>query len=174
MFAGKFSFWLRRRSTLSICCLIGAAGALCPLAFSPFHLVPVLFLSFPLLLRVVSLARGCGPAFAFGWAFGVGYFVGGLYWIEYAFVVAQMGILLGCFAVLLMSVMLGLVVAVVAVLTKLTGLVGARQSIAFACFWTLGEWVRSFGLFGGFGGGSPPEKNGIQINLLFLVLNRIF
>ena len=150
MLAGEFSFWLRRRSTLSTCCLIGFAGALCPLAFSPFHLVPVLFLSFALLVRVITLARGCGLAFVFGWAFGVGYFVGGLYWIGYAFVVAQMGILLGCFAVVLMSVTLGLVIAMIAVLTKLTGLVGVRQSMAFACFWTLGEWVRSFGVLGGF------------------------
>jgi hypothetical protein len=87
--AGKFSLWLHRRSTLSTCCLIGAAGALCPLAFSPFHLVPVLFLSFALLVRVIALARGCGTALAFGWAFGFGYFVGGLYWIEHAFVVAR-------------------------------------------------------------------------------------
>jgi len=129
---------------------MGAAGALCPLAFSPFHLVPVLFLSFALLVRVVALTKGCGPAFAFGWAFGVGYFVGGLYWIEYAFVVAQRGIFLGCFAVVLMSATLGLVIAIVAVLTKLTGLVGVRQSVALACFWTLGEWVRSFGILGGF------------------------
>lgn len=150
MLAGKFSLWLHRRSTLSTCCLIGAAGALCPLAFSPFHLVPVLFLSFALLVRVIALARGCGTALAFGWAFGFGYFVGGLYWIEYAFVVAQMGTLLGCFAVGLISVALGLVVAVVAVLTKLTGFTGVRQSMAFACFWTLGEWLRSFGVLGGF------------------------
>jgi apolipoprotein N-acyltransferase len=148
--AGEFSFWLQRRSTLSVCCLMGAAGGLCPLALSPLHLFPVLLLSFTFLVSAVAMARGWGSAFAFGWVFGVGYFVGGLYWIEHAFVVAELGVLLGCFAVLLMSVTLGLVVAAVAVLTKLTGFVGVRQSVAFACFWTLGEWIRSFSVLGGF------------------------
>src|SRR6202012_5488683 len=68
------------------------AGALSTFAMAPFNAWPGLFLTFP---GVVWLIDGAGagrsgglPAAAWtGWGFGLGYFVVGLYWIGYAFLV---------------------------------------------------------------------------------------
>ena len=69
-----------------------AAGALSALALAPFNLWPILFLTFPALIWLIDGAgpdrwRGTIAAAATGWWFGFGYFVVGLYWIGYAFLV---------------------------------------------------------------------------------------
>ena len=150
MLAGEFLFWRWRISSLSSFCLAGGAGTLCTLAFSPFDLFPILFVSFTILLLLLPSANGIVQALVLGWSFGVGYFFGGLYWIVHAFLVVDLGLPLGWLAVFLLSALLGLSVAAVAGLAKLTGLEGVRLSLAFACLWTLGELVRGFGILGGF------------------------
>jgi apolipoprotein N-acyltransferase len=57
-----------------------AAGAILPLAYAPFGLWPIAFLSTTLLFL---LWLGCRPAGAFfrGWLFGLGYFGFGVYWV---------------------------------------------------------------------------------------------
>ena len=62
------------------------------LALAPFNAWPVLFLTFPVLVWLVdgAAAGRCGgvPSAAIaGWWFGFGYFLAGLYWIGYAFLV---------------------------------------------------------------------------------------
>src|SRR3569833_3212014 len=68
-----------------------AAGAISALAMAPFNAWPVLFLTFPVL---VWLSDGTGPGRAgvvasaiAGWWFGFGYFVAGLYWFGFVFLV---------------------------------------------------------------------------------------
>jgi len=61
------------------------------LAMAPFNAWPVLFLTFPTLVWLIdgagrSLGRS-GRRGAVGWWFGFGYFLAGLYWIGYAFLV---------------------------------------------------------------------------------------
>ena len=74
-------------------CLIAfVAGALSALAMAPFNAWPILFLTFPVLVWLIDGAgdgRWGGVAVAAwtGWWFGFGYFVAGLYWIGYAFLV---------------------------------------------------------------------------------------
>src|SRR5437879_10468521 len=68
------------------------AGALSSLAMAPFNAWPVLFLTFPVMVWLIDGAGGGRlhglPAAAMaGWWFGLGYFVPGLYWIGYAFLV---------------------------------------------------------------------------------------
>ena len=100
-------------------CLLGAAGLLCASAFSPWHMFPALFVSFSLLVSALSLAKGLSKAFFYGWVFGTGYFVGGLYWLEYPFVIAGLGSGAGFAAVVILSATLGLLVASVCLLCKL-------------------------------------------------------
>ena len=69
-----------------------AAGALSALAMAPFDAWPILFLTFPALVWLIDGAGvgrlgGVAAAAATGWWFGFGYFVAGLYWIGYAFLV---------------------------------------------------------------------------------------
>ncbi len=79
--------WGWKRAAIAL-----AAGALSALAMAPFNAWPVLFISFPVVVWLIDGA-GAGrwggvPAAAMtGWWFGLGYFVPGLYWIGYAFLV---------------------------------------------------------------------------------------
>ncbi|MEL6748238.1 MAG: apolipoprotein N-acyltransferase, partial [Pseudomonadota bacterium] len=77
------------------------AGAITALGLAPFHIWPIVFVTFPLLVWLldgaVPLARRDGrrpgvlarvwPAFQTGWWFGFGYFLAGLWWIGRAFLV---------------------------------------------------------------------------------------
>jgi len=73
-----------------------ACGALSALALPPLGWFPVLWITLPVLVLLLDHAgspAGLGwlarirPAFAVGWGFGFGYFVGGLWWIGAAFLV---------------------------------------------------------------------------------------
>jgi apolipoprotein N-acyltransferase len=68
------------------------AGAASALALPPFNAWPVLFLTFPVLVWLVDGSaagrwRGFWTAAGAGWCFGFGYFLAGLYWVGYAFLV---------------------------------------------------------------------------------------
>ena len=59
---------------------------------APFNAWPILFLTFPVMVWLIDGAgagrmRGIPAAAMAGWWFGLGYFVPGLYWIGYAFLV---------------------------------------------------------------------------------------
>ncbi len=71
--------------------LLGAAGLqafllglLSALALPPVHLVPVLFVAVPLLLRLIGRTRGRWAAARLGFWFGFGHHLFGLYWITEA------------------------------------------------------------------------------------------
>src|SRR6187200_2269978 len=68
------------------------AGAASALAMPPINAWPVLFVTFPILVWLVdgsTAGRGSGAitAAVAGWCFGFGYFLAGLYWVGYAFLV---------------------------------------------------------------------------------------
>lgn len=73
-------------------CIALLAGAASALAMAPFNAWPILFVTFPVLVWLVdgsASGRWSGAAHAAlaGWCFGFGFFVAGLYWIGYAFLV---------------------------------------------------------------------------------------
>jgi len=79
--------WGWRRAAIAF-----AAGAASALALAPFNFWPILFLTFPVLVWLVDGAAagrfgGVGAAAIAGWWFGFGYFLAGLYWVGYAFLV---------------------------------------------------------------------------------------
>ena len=79
--------WGWKRAAIAL-----VAGALSSLAMAPFNAWPVLFLTFPVMVWLIDGAgagrlRGLPAAAMAGWWFGLGYFVPGLYWIGYAFLV---------------------------------------------------------------------------------------
>ena len=68
------------------------AGAASALALAPINAWPVLFLTFPVLVWLVDGSAagrwsGAWRAAGAGWCFGFGYFLAGLYWTGYAFLV---------------------------------------------------------------------------------------
>jgi apolipoprotein N-acyltransferase len=68
------------------------AGAASALAMEPINAWPILFVTFPILVWIVDGAiagrfGGALNAAIAGWCFGFGYFLAGVYWVGYAFLV---------------------------------------------------------------------------------------
>ena len=132
-----------------------AAGAASALAMAPINAWPVLFVTFPVLVWLVdgSVAGRLGGAWraaGAGWCFGFGYFLAGLYWIGYAFLVdaKTFGWLLpiavgGLPAGLAVFTALGLAAA------RLIWVRGPERVLALTVALTAAEWLRGH-LFTGF------------------------
>jgi apolipoprotein N-acyltransferase len=131
-----------------------AAGALSALAMAPFNAWPILFVTFPVLVWLVDGSAagrwsGAMAAAGAGWCFGFGFFVAGLYWTGYAFLVDAK-----TFAWLLPAAVAGLP-AYLALYTAL-GLAAARliwvrgpeRLLALATTLTVTEWLRGHLLSG--------------------------
>ncbi len=134
------------------------AGALLPLAFSPFHLFPLAVLA-PALLFLVWLDATLSRAFRRGWLFGVGMFGVGISWIYVA--IHDFGHTNMPLAVFIT----GGFVAFLALFPALLGYTvtrffpaqnesGNKRSeiakllLVFPASWTLFEWIRSWILTG--------------------------
>jgi apolipoprotein N-acyltransferase len=130
------------------------AGAASTLGLAPFNAWPVLFLTFPIavwLLEGSSAGRlgGVMTAATTGWWFGFGYFVAGLYWIGFAFLVdaKTFAWLLPC-AVLGLPAGLAIFTALGFALARLMWTRGALRLIALALALTATEWLRGHLLTG--------------------------
>jgi apolipoprotein N-acyltransferase len=130
------------------------AGALSALAMAPFDAWPVLFLSFPVMVWLIDGAgagrwRGVPAAAMAGWWFGLGYFVPGLYWIGYAFLVdASTFAWLMPFAILGLPAFLALYTALGFALARLIWTRDASRLLALAATLTISEWLRGHVLTG--------------------------
>jgi apolipoprotein N-acyltransferase len=141
--------WGWRRSAIAL-----GAGALSALAMAPFNAWPILFLTFPVMVWLIDGAgagrrRGVPAAAMAGWWFGLGYFVPGLYWTGYAFLVdASTFAWLMPFAVLGLPAYLALFTAFGFALARLIWTRDASRVIALAASLTLSEWLRGHVLTG--------------------------
>jgi apolipoprotein N-acyltransferase len=141
--------WGWKRAALAF-----AAGALSVLAMAPFNAWPVLFLTFPVVVWLIDGAgagrlRGVPAAALAGFWFGLGYFVLGLYWIGYAFLVdASTFAWLLPFAVLGLPAYLALFTAFGFALARLIWTRDASRVIALAISLTASEWLRGHLLTG--------------------------
>jgi len=131
------------------------AGAVSVLAMAPYHFWPVMLATFPVL---VWLLDGCfsspgrswsvsreelTAAAKIGWAFGFGYFLAGLYWIGYAFLVeAEIFAWLLPFAVTLMPAGLALFFAAAAMMAGPIWRLGPARLFALAISLGVTEWLR--------------------------------
>jgi apolipoprotein N-acyltransferase len=141
--------WGWKRAAIAL-----AAGALSALAMAPFNAWPVLLITFPVMVWLIDGAgagrwRGVPAAAMAGWWFGLGYFVPGLYWIGYAFLVdASTFAWLLPFAVLGLPAYLALFTAFGFALARLIWTRDASRVIALASTLTLSEWLRGHVLTG--------------------------
>ena len=141
--------WGWKRAAIAL-----VAGALSSLAMAPFNAWPVLFLTFPAMVWLIEGAGGGRlhglPAAAMaGWWFGLGYFVPGLYWIGYAFLVdAPTFAWLMPFAVLGLPSYLALFPAFGFGLARLIWSKDGSRVIALAASLTASEWLRGHVLTG--------------------------
>jgi len=130
------------------------AGAASALALAPINAWPILFLTFPVLVWLVDGSAagrrsGAVAATIAGWCFGFGYFVAGVYWVGYAFLVdaKTFGWLLpvavaGLPAYLALFTGLGLAAA------RLIWVRGPERVLALAAMLTGAEWLRGHLLSG--------------------------
>jgi apolipoprotein N-acyltransferase len=130
------------------------AGVASALALAPVNAWPILFLTFPLLVWLIDGSAagrwsGAMAAAVAGWCFGFGYFLAGLYWVGYAFLVdaKTFGWLLpvavaGLPAYLALYTALGLAAA------RLIWVRGPVRILAFAVALTATEWLRGHLLSG--------------------------
>ena len=130
------------------------AGVASALAVAPFNAWPVLFLTFPILVWLVDGSaagrwNGVWNAAAAGWCFGFGYFVAGLYWIGYAFLVdaKTFGWLLPI-AVTGLPAYLALYTGLGLALARLIWVRGPVRLLALAVALTAAEWLRGHLLTG--------------------------
>jgi apolipoprotein N-acyltransferase len=141
--------WGWKRATTAL-----VAGALSSLAMAPFNAWPVLFVTFPVAVWLIDGSaagrlRGVPAAALAGWWFGLGYFVPGLYWIGYAFLVdASTFAWLMPFAVLGLPAYLALFTAFGFALARLIWTRDASRVLALAASLTIGEWLRGHVLTG--------------------------
>jgi apolipoprotein N-acyltransferase len=141
--------WGWKRAAIAL-----VAGAFSSLAMAPFNAWPILFLTFPVAVWQIDGAgagrwRGVPAAAMTGWWFGLGYFVPGLYWIGYAFLVdASTFAWLMPFAILGLPAYLALFTALGFALARLLWTRDASRVIALAASLTMSEWLRGHVLTG--------------------------
>lgn len=123
-------------------------GWLAVAALPPFYILPVLFVSFPLLLWIINHSPSAGRAFRAGYYFGFSFFAFGFSWIGNALLLdaAAFGWLLPI-AFLASGFFFGLFIAIPAWLSWYFKN-GIARYIAFAALWVVFEWLRSFFLSG--------------------------
>ena len=130
------------------------AGAASALALAPINAWPVLFLTFPVLVWLVDgsaagRVSGVWRAAGAGWCFGFGYFLAGLYWVGYAFLVdaKTFGWLLPV-AVGGLPAALGVYTALGLACARLIWVRGPARILALAATLTVAEWLRGHLLSG--------------------------
>jgi apolipoprotein N-acyltransferase len=130
------------------------AGAGSALALPPINAWPALFLTFPVLVWLVDgsaagRVSGVWRAAGAGWCFGFGYFLAGLYWVGYAFLVdaKTFGWLLPV-AVAGLPAALGVYTALGLACARLIWVRGPARLLALAVSLTIAEWLRGHLLSG--------------------------
>src|SRR5437763_3300997 len=121
-------------------------GALLAGALSPFDLAPLIFVAFPGLLWLDEGSAGPWASARLGYAFGLGFFVAGLYWIAAALFVdiarfwwavpfAVLGIpaVLACFPAAALGV--------TSLIASRAGLGAGARICLFAVAWSAAEWA---------------------------------
>lgn len=132
-----------RRGLLS--CLAGmlAAGSL-----PPFFLLPLLWVSFPILFCLINEAKSLRAAIADGWWFGFGYFLAGLYWISLSLIVeSEKFAWMIPLALSLIPALLACSIGLAAGISYFAER-GFSRLLAFTASWTLCEWARAHILSG--------------------------
>ncbi|MBI3701282.1 MAG: apolipoprotein N-acyltransferase [Afipia sp.] len=141
--------WGWKRAVLAF-----VSGALSALAMAPFNAWPILFLTFPVAVWLIDGAGagrlgGILAAAMSGWWFGFGYFIAGLYWVGYAFLVdAQTFAWLLPIAVMGLPAGLAIFFALGFGLARALWTSDASRILALAAALTVSEWLRGHILTG--------------------------
>lgn len=146
---GRIAGWLSRLTGWRRLFVAALLGALAAGAFAPLYLVPLLWPAFTGLLWLLDGVGRRGGAILVAWSFGAGHFMAGVYWVGISFLVdAERFAFFMPFAVVGLSVGLGLFPALAIFATWLSGRRGAARVLVLAAAWLAVEWLRSWILTG--------------------------
>src|SRR5215469_3858287 len=127
-------------------------GACATATLPPVDLTPFLFIAFPGLLWLDDGSNGPWASFRLGYAFGLGFFLSGLYWIAAALLVDIRFWWLVPIAVAGFPAAFALYIGLALLVTRLSvrkfRLPGAARVIAFAVTWSAAEWLRGHAFTG--------------------------
>jgi apolipoprotein N-acyltransferase len=166
--------WLRAQSSARRFALAFGFGICGALSFPPFLIFPLLLLSYAGLLLLLSDVQSAGysarrnfpAAAALGWAYGFGFFLVGLHWIGFAFLVnSKEHLWLLPFAAILMPGGLALFFAVAAGLVALAKRRGPQSVFVFALAFGAVEFIRGH-IFTGFPWNLPAYGWGASTAML--------
>ena len=123
------------------------AGVATALAMAPIYAVPLLFIGFPVLILLLDRsAQTPSPkksAFVIGWLFGLGYFLAGLYWMAFSFLVqADQFAWMAPFAMLGLPSFLAFFSALVAITYVTITRDDGGRVLVFAALWAIAEYFR--------------------------------
>jgi len=150
------SGWPRRLTALFL-------GALAVLALPPVHMVGALIPAFVGLAWLIDSSRGSADrsgrfaflrsaafsAFAVGWWFGWGFFVAGLYWMSYSFLVdAKQFAWMIPVAVPSLSAVAAVYIGLTALATFWLAPPGIARAVLLPAAWVAAEWLRGVLLTG--------------------------
>ncbi len=123
-------------------------GAVATLALPPAHVLPALYLAFPVLVWMLAGARSRRAAFGLGWWFGFGFFAMSLYWIGNALLVyAAKHAWMVPFASLGLPAFLAVFTGGAALAASF-GRSHIDRALALAVAWVGAEWLRGHVLTG--------------------------
>jgi apolipoprotein N-acyltransferase len=136
--------WLERQCGWRADLLALGAGALTAAALPPVNAIPVLLVSFPVLLTLLDGAPGPAVAARRGWWFGFGLHLIGLYWITEAILVeaARFWWLVPLAVPALAAVLALFIAAATAVARRVRS--GWPRVLALAGAWVLADLARQF------------------------------
>ncbi|WP_375593792.1 apolipoprotein N-acyltransferase [Algihabitans albus] len=129
--------------------LAGAFGLLAAGALPPLYILPLLIPAFVGLVWLMDGTTTRSAAFGVGWAFGVGYFLAGLYWVGIAMTVdfAAFWWFLPI-AVGGLSVGLALFTGAATLVARWLGWRGPGRILLLTAAWLTAEWLRGWVLTG--------------------------
>ena len=138
----------RREAAAAGGCL--AAGAALPLAFAPFGLFPVAFVSLAVLFLAWCRCATPRRAFLLGWLFGLGSFGAGISWVYESFGFANVAGPLAFVLTVALVAGLALYPAVLGwILVRVAPAADTPRLLAmYPAAWTLWEWIRGWALTG--------------------------
>ncbi len=137
-------------------------GASMTLALPPFHIWPLLIPGLTALVwmidgsrshvgvRFLPVTRRAGwSAFAVGWWYGTGFFMAGLYWISFSFLVdAAVFAWMIPFALFGLSAAMAVYIGLGSWATFICAPAGLRRVFLVAVWWALFEWLRGWAFTG--------------------------
>jgi apolipoprotein N-acyltransferase len=124
-------------------------GLLAALSFPPLYFFPLLIAGLTGLVWLIDSRRPALASFSAGWWWGLGHFIIAFYWIAESFLVdpLRFGWMIP-FAIGGLSAYMALFIGAAAYVTRRFQLQGPAKVVAFALFWTTGEWLRGHLLSG--------------------------